>query len=200
MMQEEEPITHWIQCLRQGDQEAAQELWRVFFDRLKNYAAKKLGELPKRVSDEDDVALSAFHSVVRGVQDDTFKRMESREDFWQLLVVIAARKASNLHRKQRQRREAGESVLANAVAVNEHPMGTLQDDNLEEQDLAMYFHCTEILEQLPGNLQTVVLMRMSGYSNAEIAGRIGRSMKTVEHYFRQVRAVWADLNPDIDAG
>ncbi|MEM6689982.1 MAG: ECF-type sigma factor [Planctomycetota bacterium] len=194
-MSDDEPITQWITSLQSGDEAAAEGLWSVFYERLRRYAQKKLGEIPKRVSDEEDVALSAFHAVVEGVKQDSFAKMSSRDDFWQLLVVITARKAANLHRKHRQRREAGESVLKGLDDSRVSSGHRSNDDAPPQQDLALYFHCTEVLEQLPGNLRQVVLMRVAGYRNQEIAKRLGRSEKTIEHYFRQVRAMWVELDP-----
>ena len=59
-------VTRWIQDMRAGDRLAAQKLWEAYFRRLVGFARKKLGELPRRAADEEDIALSAFDSLVRG--------------------------------------------------------------------------------------------------------------------------------------
>ncbi|MEO1524874.1 MAG: ECF-type sigma factor [Planctomycetota bacterium] len=189
---EDEPISEWIQNLKEGDSSAAEDLWRVFFERVRQYARGQLGHLPKRVADEDDLAITVFHAVVAGTQEGRFRQMESRRDFWKLLVVIASRKASNLRRKQAQRREAGESALIDASQLEElHPMQNLQDHRDEFIDIdAVYGACEDLLSELHGSMRRVALLRLEGHTNEEISKIIGRSVKTVEHYFNRIRNQW----------
>jgi hypothetical protein len=56
-------VTHWLQLLKAGDSAAAQPLWERYFRRLVGFARTKLQGLPRRAADEEDVALSAFHSL-----------------------------------------------------------------------------------------------------------------------------------------
>ena len=91
-------VTHWIAELRAGDPAAAQKLWERYFSRLVGLARQKLHALPRRAADEEDVALSAFDSFCRGVEQDRFPHLEDRDNLWQLLVTITARKALDLRR------------------------------------------------------------------------------------------------------
>jgi len=91
MMTEE--ITPWLAKLSAGDPRAAQVIWDRYFERLVRYARRKLDGLPRRVQDEEDVALSAMHSFCRGMRAGRFERVEHGDDLWKLRVTIAARKA-----------------------------------------------------------------------------------------------------------
>jgi DNA-directed RNA polymerase specialized sigma24 family protein len=42
-------------------------------------------------------------------------------------------------------------------------------------------------------LRQIALGRMEGYSNAEIAGRLGSAVGTVERRLRLIRLTWQDL-------
>src|SRR5438067_2490766 len=53
-------VTLWIGRLRAGDPDAAGPLWERYFQRLVGLARARLRGAPRRVSDEEDVALSAF--------------------------------------------------------------------------------------------------------------------------------------------
>jgi hypothetical protein len=53
--------------LQAGDSQAAAGLWQRYFDRLVEVARGKLRHAPRRAADEEDVALSAFDSLCRGV-------------------------------------------------------------------------------------------------------------------------------------
>jgi len=52
-------ITRLFNQLQQGERETVQELWQRDFRRLIGMARKKLGDFPRRVADEEDVAISA---------------------------------------------------------------------------------------------------------------------------------------------
>ena len=68
----ETSVTQWIDRLKAGDPDAAQELWERYFRRLVGLARKKLRAAPRRAADEEDVALSAFDSFCRGAEQGRF--------------------------------------------------------------------------------------------------------------------------------
>ena len=98
-------VTHWIGALKAGDDEAAQRLWERYFHELVRLARAKLGGLPRGEADEEDAALSAFHSVCQGAAQGRFPRLDDRHNLWRLLVTITVRKvlqqAERLNRKKR---------------------------------------------------------------------------------------------------
>src|SRR5262245_50831550 len=95
-MSPDEGVTQWVERLKAGDRAVVQPLWQRYYRGLVGLARKKLGGLPRRVADEEDVALSVFDSFVRGAEKGRFPRLEDREDLWQLLVMITSRKAIDL--------------------------------------------------------------------------------------------------------
>jgi ECF sigma factor len=104
-------VTHWIEQLKAGEQAACQKLWEVYFQRLVGLARKRLQGAPRSAADEEDVALSAFDSFFHRAQEGCFPQLLDRNDLWQLLVLIAGRKASNLAKhERRQRRVAAKCV------------------------------------------------------------------------------------------
>jgi len=64
MMTEE--ITPWLAKLSAGDPRAAQVIWDRYFERPVRYARRKLDGLPRRVQDEEDVALRIGESITGG--------------------------------------------------------------------------------------------------------------------------------------
>jgi hypothetical protein len=65
-MTRDDPVTLWLDELRNADEAAARKLWNHFFTRLCEVARKKLRPETRRVYDEEDAALSAFHSICAG--------------------------------------------------------------------------------------------------------------------------------------
>ena len=50
--------------------------------------------------------------------------------------------------------------------------------------------CQELLAQLDDSLRAVVVYRLEGYSNAEIAEKLGCALRTVERKLALVRQRW----------
>src|SRR6516165_6549331 len=89
-------VTGLIHQLPAGDQAAIQKLWERYFPRLVGLVRKRLMGAPRAADDEEDVALSAFNSFFRRAQEGRFPKLTDRDDLWELLMLIATRKASNL--------------------------------------------------------------------------------------------------------
>ena len=62
----DDEVTRWLEGLTQGDDLAIQQIWERYYERLVRLARKKLGDTSRRMADEEDVALSAFHSFCQG--------------------------------------------------------------------------------------------------------------------------------------
>src|SRR5262245_50256871 len=108
-------VTCWLEQLKAGDAAAAQPLWENYFRQLVRLARRRLGDIPRRAADEEDVALSAFDSFCRGAEQGRFPRLEDRHDLWQLLVMITARKAIDLARHEGRVKRGGGKVQDEAL-------------------------------------------------------------------------------------
>ena len=100
-------VTTWIGLLREGNSDAAQQLWERYFSRLVEFARGKLRGTGRQAADEEDVALSAFHSFC--VAAERFPRLNNRQDLWQVLVMLTARKAFQQRRRQGAQKRGGEA-------------------------------------------------------------------------------------------
>lgn len=61
----DESVSEWIDDLKAGSETAAQQVWQRYFEKLVRLARRKLRSAPRRMADEEDVALSAFDSFCR---------------------------------------------------------------------------------------------------------------------------------------
>jgi DNA-directed RNA polymerase specialized sigma24 family protein len=102
----DESVTHFLAQLKGGDAGAAQPLWDRYYSRLVALARKKLGDLPRRSVDEEDVMVSAFDTFCRRAQAGNFPDLRDRDGLWPLLALITARKAAK-HRKREGRAKRG---------------------------------------------------------------------------------------------
>lgn len=196
-MADQGSITCWIEELRLGRAEAAEALWRPYFERLVRLARQKLGVSPRSMADEEDVALSVFHSFCAGAAAGRFPRLCDRDDLWQVLVMLTVRKAANLRKLLSRQKRGGErsresdflhdlddSQLAgvNQLVGNE-PSPEFAAQVAEE--------CRRLLHLLDdATLRTVAVAKMEGYTNEEIAARLQVKTRTIERKLQVIRTLW----------
>ncbi len=196
MNEEDLSVTQILTRLKGGDERAAELIWRRFFERVAALARAKMGSLPKRALDEEDITLSAMNAFYHGVSEGRFHKLEDREDLWQLLCMLTSRKVANAWRKQASSKLVGESAVSmpqNTQNVNsiglEYIAEKTPDDGYVDSLSQL---CNERLEGLDERLREVALLRLHGYSNQEIASKIGRSIKSVERYLKSIRQLWLE--------
>jgi DNA-directed RNA polymerase specialized sigma24 family protein len=186
-------VTRWISALKQGDQSAAQELWEAYFRRLVGLARARLRSAPRRIGDEEDVALSAFDSFCRGAQAGRFPRLDDRNDLWQILVLITVRKAIDL-RNYEARPSRGRGRVQSLTELSREGLEAIGGDEPTPElaaQLTEEYH--RLMEQLGDpTLQCVATWKLEGYTDDEIAVRLGCVTRTVERKLARIRGLWAN--------
>jgi DNA-directed RNA polymerase specialized sigma24 family protein len=192
-------VTIWVDAVRAGDEEAARQLWRRYFESLVRLARSKIQAQARGAADEEDVALSAFDSFYDGLAQGRFPDLADRDDLWRLLVTIAARKASDQNRRESRQKRGGGRVL--------HEADLVAGPELETDGLAQIVgaepspefaalvadECARRLRRLPDeSLRRVARLKMEGYRNEEIAARLGCGLRTITRKLEVIRKAWLD--------
>jgi DNA-directed RNA polymerase specialized sigma24 family protein len=188
----EDCVTEWIMALKQGDQSAAQGLWEAYFRRMVVLAHSRLRDAPRRSADEEDVALSAFQSFCQATRAGRFPRLDDRNDLWQILVMLTARKAIDLLRHE-QRPLRGRGKVQSLTDLTQEKLEAIGGD---EPTPALAAQLSEeyqrLMKQLgDSTLQRVANWKLEGYTDAEIATRLGCVTRTVERKLARIRRIWA---------
>lgn len=198
-MASDESVSQWLQLLQEGESAAAQPLWERYFRRLVGLARVKLRDQPRRVADEEDVALSAFASFCRGAEAGRFPQLSDRDDLWRLLVTVTERKALNLVRDQnRQKRGGGavqgESALHPCDASTPRGLDTVAGREPTPEFAAQVAEqCRRLLELLDDNeLRSIAIWKMECETVPQIADRLGCAVTTVERRLRLIRRIWEE--------
>ncbi len=187
-MSSEGSVSRWLVGLKAGDAAAAQQLWERYFRRLVGLARLKLQGAPRRAANEEDVALSAFASFCQGVERGRFPQLDDRDNLWRLLVVLTARKAWRLLRREGQQKRGGGADFGEAELD-----GIVGPEPTPEFAAEVADEYRRLLAALAdAELESVALWKMEGYTNAEIAGRLGCAPRTVERKLQVIRAVWEE--------
>ncbi len=193
-MPDDEPVTPWLEQLKAGDPAAAGPLWQVYYAKLVALARRRLRPVPNAIADEEDVALSAFDSFCRGVDDGRFPKLDDRDDLWRLLFAITTRKARRQVRSETADKRGG-GLVAPASAVGgeaDLPAGVAGREPSPAFAAEVADECRRLLAELDDDLlRQIAVWKMEGYLNAEIAGKIGRAVPTVERKLQRIRRAWA---------
>jgi DNA-directed RNA polymerase specialized sigma24 family protein len=190
-------ITECIQLLKAGEEAAAQQLWERYSRRLVGLARTRLPRSARRVTDEEDVALSAFDSFYQRAARGRFPRLNDRHDLWQLLVVITLRKAIDaVNHETRPTRGSGR-VLALADLDDRSAEGILSNEPTPQLAAQLADEVTWLFNRLSNeSMRAVAILKMEGYTNNEIATKLGCVPETVERKLRAIRHLWSKDLPD----
>jgi RNA polymerase sigma factor (sigma-70 family) len=202
-MESQGSVTGWLAKLRAGEQGAADELWKRYFDKLVRLARKHLRSLP-RLAAEDDVALSAFASFCQGIKRGRFPDLRDRDELWGLLLTITERKAAHLVRKEYRQKRGGGKVIEQAVLAGGKPEGEKQSPLEQIADLdptpQAAAQTAEELQRLLGLLnaeqQKIAQWKLEGWTNVEIAAELDCALSTIERRLRIIRRSWEEEGND----
>jgi DNA-directed RNA polymerase specialized sigma24 family protein len=199
-MTEHQSETQWLNLLKDGNSDAATPIWQRYFQRLLGLARKKLATGPNRVADEEDVAISAFHSFCRGAAKGNFAQLEDRHDLWQVLALLTNRKAiRQLQRERAQKRGGGavrgESVFRNGsdamenIGIQHIPSGgpTPEYAALVEEELKVLLNRID-----DESLREIAMLKLEGYTNLEIAEKLDKHVRSIERKLQLIRKHWDD--------
>jgi DNA-directed RNA polymerase specialized sigma24 family protein len=181
-------VTYWIRELQAGNHQGAQKLWEGYFHRLVKLARTKLKNRPWGVADEEDVALCAFDSFCRGAKRGRFPKLSDRDDLWQLLVMITGRKVADLVEQECRQKRGGGNAQVNVDL--EQVVGSDPTPAFAAQVADECRHLFALLED--ADLRSIALWKMEGYTNAEIARKLGYVTVTIERRLRLIRKIWQE--------
>ena len=176
------------QC-RQGDQDAATQLYTKYVNRLRALAEAKCSARLAQRLDADDIVQSVFRTFFRGVRQGYYDVPEG-EDLWKLLLVIALNKI----RAKGAFHQAAKRDVRLTRPVDDADLSAesqLKHDAFGPVFLKMVVD--EALEQLDPRQREMVELRVQGHDVAEIADKTGRSKRTVERNLQDVRKKLSNL-------
>ncbi len=193
----EDPVSQWIEQLATSDRDAANRLWQHFCRRLMSFARNRISPTSRRVYDEEDAALSAFRSLCRGIETNRYPEINSRDNLWALLVVIAGRKIANRKRFDGQKKRAVASTLTEDLfqpssgqdssplhlAISREPTPALAAEVADTSE--------HLLSMLPDeDLKQLVLLKLEGYTNEDAADKMQVTRRTVQRKLERIRRYW----------
>src|SRR6516164_8345004 len=191
-------VSRLLEGFKAGDDAAVRSLWDRYCDRLIRLARQKLRNTGRRVADEEDVALSAFHSLCLGARRGRFPALADREGLWGLLVFITAQKAADWVAYARRKKRGGGKVRGH-TALDDGPGGSHEGDfgrvlSHSPGPATLNVWAEEygrLLDRLGDEtLRQVAELRVQAYKVEEIAEKLGLARRTVHRKIHLIREVW----------
>jgi RNA polymerase sigma factor (sigma-70 family) len=173
--------------MRSGDSEAARRIWERYSPRLSALARQRLPEPLHCVVDGDDIANGVFLDLIEGLQEGRFSDLHDRDDLWAFLACITIRKALNeIKRASRRRRPPSSArVPLEGGIVAPDPPPDLVVMAAEQFEILI-----ECLRRKDEALKDIAIWKCEGFTNEEIAARLGCTCRRVMRKLELIRMIW----------
>lgn len=192
-------VSVWLEELKEGNESNGQELWNRYVENLIRLAKRKMSGMSKRVNDEEDLVTAAFTSFFLGVRTGRFPKLNSREDFWQILVTLTDRRIVDQHRLDNTHKRGrglvrGDSVFGHSPEENSAIgfAGIADEQPTPEFALNFIDEISAGMKKLRGDelLIQIAMLKLREFTNTEIAKETGCSLSSVERKVRLIRELW----------
>jgi RNA polymerase sigma factor (sigma-70 family) len=186
-----DPSTELIDRWRDGDQLAANVLFQRYVDRLSGIVTSQLSSRFKSRMDADDVLQSGCRSFFRRVQEGQF-RFDEDDDVWKLLVTITLNKLRNqIRRHSAAKRNAGQEFRPATSDVPDDFYLQKLSGTPEPVEAFAFSESIEIVaDKLSPQHALLLVQRMEGHSQQEIAESFGTSDRSIRRMLDDVKELF----------
>jgi RNA polymerase sigma factor (sigma-70 family) len=181
--------------LQAGDQQAANELFRRYANRLTALARSRLSSQVAARVDPEDVVQSVYRSFFTGACQGDYQ-LERGGDLWRLLVAITLHKVRNqvIHHTAAKR-----SVRAERSCNSDDSLSGIEPQMLAREPsplaaVALVDEMDQLMRQLEPHQRRIVELRLQGYNLYEIATQTERSLSTVCRVLERVKQLLEQRN------
>ena len=185
-MSDGESVTAWLAHLKAGRTEAGHEIWQRYVSQLLRLARRKLGRMPRRAADEEDVVLIAFEAFLTGIQEGRFLMLVERQ------AIALRRRELALKRGGGETR--GESVFLRNDGRGPQPRGPDRQVGREPSPALiaeMADRMRGLLDRLSDDTQRhIALGKLEGKTNQELADELNINLRAVERKLSMIRDKW----------
>ncbi|MDR2757294.1 MAG: hypothetical protein LBC20_16470 [Planctomycetaceae bacterium] len=189
--------------IQNQNKDSFEQFWNLHFSQLTALARRKMSQVNKRVSDEEDIAISAIHSFYTGLAEQRFHTIQGNNELWKILATIVCRKISKQQRGQfTQKRGSGlirgESIfVAGPAATADNKNKQSGFGNVAGNTAQPYFEiefldtCEKLYNILDDEtMRNIARLIMEGFTIDEIAEELGCVRRTIERKLKKIRDKW----------
>ena len=180
-----------LRLVKSGDPTAEERLWSEFYEQLLRHVEGRVRRrgVPTGLLDTEAIACSALESIFKCAKQGRLQSVQDQSELSRLLLAMTNRKfVDHLRRATAQRVYPGT------------PLGELHPECIQIPPQKLVTYCvafeeqlTRLMELLPDDLhRQIAVLKLAGYTLAEISQEVNRSIPTVNRKWRSIRRIWAD--------
>ncbi|HTU17838.1 MAG TPA: sigma-70 family RNA polymerase sigma factor [Gemmataceae bacterium] len=184
----EEQSYELLQRWQNGDESAADELFRRYFSRLHALVQVRLSQRLAARLDAEDVVQSALLSFFTQARDGRFV-LKQAGDLWRLLAAITINKMRHVERRHSAEKRAVdlERLPPSLREGLDEETAWLAHEPTPEEAATLDDELESLLRPLHNGQRRIVELRLQGYTLDEIAVEVHLSQRTVRRTMEQVK-------------
>jgi RNA polymerase sigma factor (sigma-70 family) len=177
-----------LEKLRQGDKQAAEQIYCRFVERLIAFAGSRLSPIMASRFDPEDVVQSVFRSLSVRAREGKFV-VSRNGDLWKLLVSITINKLrGQIDRHSAAKRRVGREVSVDSLLRSPDLLREIATQDPSPADAAeLVDEVRHLMKQLEPDQRTCLELRLQGFSLEEIAMQTDCSERTVRRVMDKVK-------------
>lgn len=198
-------ITLILMRARSGDHQAIGELVNRFLMQLVEAAKLEFGEHPRKVVDEEDVAMVVLAKLIDKLQRGKCVEVRDRDGLWGLMIRMTQQRVeAEINRMMTARNGYGmERTVSDLPEEAQQRLGRLCSDALNGEHVAIFREqVEEIMQELPDDtFRTIAKLKLEGASDLDIAYEMKTVPRNVSRKLKIIQVKWqTKLHPDSESG
>jgi RNA polymerase sigma-70 factor, ECF subfamily len=177
-----------VDLWRAGDEAAARKLFDTYAERLVNVARRRLSQRLAARVDPEDIVQSVFRTFFLRARKGQFS-IHDQDDLCKLLMRITVHKTL----RQVAFHKAGKRNLELEMNQGPEPQERLQEllgrEPTSEEAVAFIDQLEHFLSRFPVKDRQILEMRLQGYSNEEIAAKLGTYDRKIRRVIERIRGL-----------
>ena len=201
-MTDSELVEQYFAKLKAQDADAPESLCLAYYEKLAAIARRQFGEFPMRVADEYAIANDVLRAFHERMQRGDFSEVREPAELLMVLSRLTKDRVVDEIRRHTAQKRGGGHTRGNSIF---HRVGDRfrngefdrfqsdQDTPSAQQILAE--QVDQLLQKLNDTtLRTILVLRLEGLTNEEIAEQLKVSVATIERKRRRIRERLADVD------
>lgn len=186
-------VSQWLRELKSGHCSAVDAIWHRYYQRVVQYATRKMKINPDRSVDGEDIAQITMHRLCFSLASGRYPLLDDRQQLWDLLVVFTLNRIRKHLRSCSAQKRTG---LRQSVFVFKQTKA-LEDLQTPEAPAIMADMVQCWLDRLDredptGELKQIAIWSMEEISGSEIARILKKRKSTVLQQIRLIRLLWEE--------